>query len=60
MELDFNGFNRVDVIKIISCLSVLADECEKQGVKFNKYTEEELYKILRMYRAWKLSGEPPF
>jgi hypothetical protein len=60
MQLDFNGFDRVDVIKIISCLSVFAEECEKQGVKFNKYTEEELYKILMMYRAWKLSGEPPF
>lgn len=60
MELDFNGFNRIDVIKIISCMSIFADECEKSGVKFNKYSEEDLLKILYMYRAYKLSGEPPF
>lgn len=60
MELDFNGFDRVEVIKIINCLKVLSDACEESGVKFSKYSEEELYKILRMYRAWRMSGEPPF
>lgn len=59
-ELDFNGFSRVEVIKIIDCLKILSDACEERGVKFSQYNEDELYKILRMYRAWRLSGEPPF
>lgn len=60
MELDFNGFSRIEVIKILNCMSVFADACEASGVKFNKYSEEELLKIMYIYRAWKLSGAPPF
>jgi Cdc6-like AAA superfamily ATPase len=59
-NLDFNGFSRVEVLQIIDCMKILSDACEERGVKFSKYTEEELYKILRIYRAWRLSDEPPF
>jgi hypothetical protein len=60
MSIDYNGFSRVEVMKILNCMHVFADACEASGVKFNKYTEEELFKILMMYRAWRQSGEPPF
>lgn len=47
-------------MKIVSCLKVLEEACVEQGVKFSQYTEAELYEILIMYRAYRLSGEPPF
>jgi hypothetical protein len=60
MELDFNGFDKIEVMKIIDCLSILEEACEAKGVKFSKYDENQLLKILYMYRSYRLSGEPPF
>ena len=60
MQLDFNGFDKIEIIKIFNCMHLFAQACEDSGVKFNRYTEEELFKILMMYKAWVLSGPPPF
>lgn len=49
-----------DFLKIISLLEEFGNLCEAKGVKFNKYTEEELLQILYLYRNYKTGDLPPF
>jgi hypothetical protein len=58
--MDYKRFEKIELMRIIECLSVFQDACESRGVKFNKFSEEDLLEIIYLYKAYKLSGEPPF
>lgn len=49
-----------DFLSIVSLLDEFGKLCEDKGVKFNKYTEEELLQILYLYRNYKTGDLPPF
>jgi len=49
-----------DFLKIVSLLDEFGELCKEKGVKFNKYTEEELLQILYLYRNYKTGDLPPF
>ena len=49
-----------DFLSIVSLLDEFGKLCAEKGVKFNKYTEEELLQILYLYRNYKTGDLPPF
>jgi hypothetical protein len=49
-----------DFLKIVSLLDAFGKLAQEKGVKFNKYTEEQLLEVLYMYRNYKTGDEPPF
>ena len=49
-----------DFLKIVRLLDKFGELAQAEGVKFNKYTEEQLLEILYMYRNYKTGDEPPF
>lgn len=51
---------RIDFLKIVNLLDEFGKLCEAKGIKFNKYTEEELHEILMWYKNYKLGDPPPF
>lgn len=51
---------KVDFLKIVSLLDDFGELCQEKGIKFNKYTEEELLQILYLYRNYKTGDLPPF
>lgn len=52
--------SKIDFIKIISVLDKFSTLCDEIGVKFGKYTDEELLEILHHYRNYRLGDKPPF
>jgi len=51
---------KIDKIKIIHLLKDFEQMCEERGIKFSRFTEEELMEILMLYKAYRSSGDPPF
>lgn len=51
---------RTDLLKIISLLDEFSRLAQEKGVKFSKYTEEQLLEVLYLYRNYKTGDEPPF
>jgi hypothetical protein len=49
-----------DFLKIVSLLDEFGTMCDKRGIKFAKYTEEELLQILKAYRNYRTGDKPPF
>lgn len=52
--------NKIDFLKIASMLDEFGELCDRQNIKFNKFTEEELLELLKMYKNYKLGDKPPF
>lgn len=50
----------MDVIKIIDIMSILESACDERNIKFSKFSKDQLWELFMIYRAYKLSGEPPF
>lgn len=59
-DFDLKRFSKMEVLKIVEILGMLAEECEKRGIKFSQFDKEDLWNFFMAYRAYKLSGEPPF
>ena len=57
---DTTKFSKIEVLKIIEVLDVLNVECERSGVRFSKFDKDELWEFMMAYRAYRLSGPPPF
>ena len=57
---DLKKFDKIEVLKIIEIMAILEKECESRGIKFSKFTQEQMYELFMIYRAYRLSGEPPF
>jgi hypothetical protein len=57
---DTSKFSKSDVLKIIEVLGILSKECESREVRFSQFTKEEIWEFFMAYRAYRLSGEPPF
>lgn len=57
---DTKKFSKKDVLSIIEVLSIMSDECDTRGVKFSQFNRDELWEFFMAYRAYKLSGIPPF
>jgi hypothetical protein len=51
---------RPDFLKIVSLLDEFGKLAQAKGIKFNKYTEEQLLEVLYMYRNYKTGDKPPF
>lgn len=51
---------KIDFLKIVSLLDDFGKLCEEKGIKFNKYTEEQLLEILYAYRNYRGGDKPPF
>jgi len=51
---------KTDFLKIVSLLDAFGKLAQENGVKFNKYTEEQLLEVLYMYRNYKTGDKPPF
>jgi hypothetical protein len=49
-----------DFLKIVSLLDAFSKLAQEKGIKFNKYTEEQLLEVLYMYRNYKTGDKPPF
>jgi hypothetical protein len=49
-----------DFLKIVSLLDEFSKLAQEKGVKFNKYTEEELLQVLYLYRNYRTGDKPPF
>lgn len=49
-----------DFLKIVSLLDEFGKLAQEKGIKFNKYTEEQLLEVLYMYRNYKTGDKPPF
>ncbi len=60
IHFDTTKFDRIEVLKIIDIMSILEKACEERGIKFSKFSKDELYELFMVYRAYKLSGAPPF
>lgn len=54
------AIQKIDFLKIVNLLDEFGKLCESKGIKFNKYTEEELMQILMWYKNYKLGDLPPF
>lgn len=57
---DTTKFSKVEVLKIIEVLDIISKECESRGVRFSQFNKDELWEFFMAYRAYRLSGEPPF
>jgi hypothetical protein len=47
-------------MKIVSVLDEFSKLCDEKGVKFGKFTDEQLLEILHIYRNYRLGDKPPF
>lgn len=61
-SISFNPkqFDKNDVLKIIDIMSIIEKACDERGIKFSKFSKDELYELFMIYRAYKLSPPPPF
>jgi hypothetical protein len=48
----------IERMRIIECLAIFQKACEERGVKFGRYTEDELLEILMLYKQY-VTGEKP-
>lgn len=60
VNFDPTKFSKMDVIKIIDIMSILESACDERNIKFSKFSKDQLWELFMIYRAYKLSGEPPF
>lgn len=61
MNKEFNlTIPKTDFLKIVSLLDEFRKLCDSKGVKFAKYTEDELLQILMAYRNYRTGDKPPF
>lgn len=54
------SLSKIEILKIIDLLDDFEEMCNKRNIKFNRFTPEELLEFLYLYKAYKLSGDPPF
>lgn len=57
---DSTKFTRTEIIKLIEIMSIIESACEERNVKFNKLSDDQWRELFRIYRAYRLSGDPPF
>jgi Cdc6-like AAA superfamily ATPase len=51
---------KIDFLKIVDLLDEFGKLATARGIKFNKYTEEQLLEILYAYRNYRTGDKPPF
>lgn len=52
---------RKDVLSIINMLKTFEQLCEERDIKFGKYTPEQVWEVVRLYKNWKTYPDsPPF
>ena len=56
------GIPKRDIITIIDLLDDFTKMCDERGVRFGKYTEDQLMAFLQLYKKYRIGQleKPPF